>query len=147
MQLIDENRGTQMRAFTGTTCFLAAFLVSAASWAATIEPGQGDLSINQGQGYERVDGRVSANVGDTVMVSPGGSAKVSYADGCQVSVQPGSVMTIAPLSPCASGSLAQDGGLNYGALLMLGAFGVGIGFAAYGFTQAKSTSPTSPASP
>jgi hypothetical protein len=42
------------------------------------------------------------------MVAPGGTATVVYDDGCKVAVQPGSVTTIAPLSPCASGSSAQD---------------------------------------
>lgn len=136
-----------MRALLGTACFLFVFLTSALSWAATLESGQGDLLVNQGQGFQRVDGKVDANVGDSVMVGPNGSATVSYPDGCQVPVQPGSVTTIAPLSPCASGSMAQESFGNYGALFMLAAFGVGIGFAAYGFTQAKTVAPTSPASP
>jgi hypothetical protein len=41
------------------------------------------------------------------MVGPGGAATVVYGDGCKVDVQPGAVTTIAPLSPCASGSNAQ----------------------------------------
>ena len=52
--------------------------------------------------------RTNANVGDLVMVGPGGSATVVYDDGCKVNVQPGAVTTIAPLSPCASGSNAQQ---------------------------------------
>jgi hypothetical protein len=42
------------------------------------------------------------------MVGPGGTATVVYSDGCAVNVQPGAVTTVAPLSPCASGSYAQD---------------------------------------
>jgi hypothetical protein len=137
-----------MRAFLGTACFVFAFLASAASWAATVESGQGDLSINQGQGFAPVNGRVDANVGDSVMVSPNGSATVSYADGCQVNVQPGSVVTIAPLSPCASGSQAQDGGgFSWGAATMGVGFVALTGLAVYGITQAKSTTPSTPASP
>jgi hypothetical protein len=97
-----------MRTFLGTACFAGSFLIATASWAAEVQSNQGDLSINQGQGYQRVDGRIDANVGDSIMVSPGGSATVSYDDGCQVSVQPGAVVTIGQLSPCASGSFAQD---------------------------------------
>jgi hypothetical protein len=136
-----------MKALLGTACFLLVFLTSALSWAATLQSGQGDLLVNQGQGFQRVEGRVDANVGDSVMVGPNGSATLSYEDGCQVQVQPGSVTTIGTLSPCASGSMAQDGGFNYGAMLMLLAFGAGLGLAAYGFTQAKTTAPTIPASP
>jgi len=131
-----------MRAFLGLACFAFAFLASALSWAATIEPGQGDLSVNQGQGFQRVNTRIDANVGDSVMVSPNGSATVSYPDGCQVPVQPGSVMTIAPLSPCASGSVAQDYG--YSAAWIMGAAFLGAtGFAVYGIVQGNKT----PASP
>ncbi len=42
------------------------------------------------------------------MVGPGGSATVVYEDGCKVDIRPGAVTTIAPLSPCASGSNAQN---------------------------------------
>lgn len=42
------------------------------------------------------------------MVGPGGAATVVYDDGCKVDVQPGAVATVAPLSPCASGSNAQE---------------------------------------
>ena len=85
-----------------------AVLMASPSWAATIEPGYGDLTINQGQGFKSATSRTSANVGDSVMVGPGGSATVVYDDGCRVPVQPGAVTNIAPLSPCASGSYAAD---------------------------------------
>ena len=41
------------------------------------------------------------------MVGPNGSAVIAYNDGCTVNVEPGTVKTIAPLSPCASGSAAS----------------------------------------
>jgi|SRR5690242_17260538 len=85
-----------------------ALLVASPSWAAMIEPGIGDLTINQGQGFKPVTNPATGNVGDSVMVGPGGSATVVYDDGCRVPVQPGAVSTIAPLSPCASGSYAAD---------------------------------------
>jgi hypothetical protein len=89
-------------------CIGCTVLSSASSWATTIEPGQGNLSINQGQGFKSIQGRMTAKVGDSVMVGPGGVATVTYDDGCKVSVQPGAVTTIAPLSPCASGSNADN---------------------------------------
>ncbi len=92
-----------------------AMLLSSSAWAASVEPGQGNLSINQGQGFQPVNSRIDANVGDSVMVAPDGSATVVYEDGCKVAVQPGAVTTIAPLSPCASGSNAADMGIPVGA--------------------------------
>ena len=88
--------------------FCLAMLLSSSSWAATVEPGQGSLTINQGQGFQPVNTRINANVGDSVMVGPNGTAAVVYDDGCTVNVQPGAVTTIAPISPCASGSYAQN---------------------------------------
>jgi len=104
------------------------FLVSA-SWAATIEPVQGNLSLNRGQGFQPINGRVDANVGDSVVVGPGGAAAVTYSDGCKVSVQPGAVTTIAPLSPCASGSMADDNNNSNGLYFL----GVAAGFGLAGF--------------
>jgi hypothetical protein len=88
--------------------FCCAMLLTSSTWAATLEPVQGGLSINQGKGFQPVNNRIDANVGDSVMVSPDGAATVIYGDGCRVKVQPGVVTTIAPLSPCASGSYAAD---------------------------------------
>jgi hypothetical protein len=102
-----------MRTFFTIVAVGGALLCGAESWAATptvtLEPVQGDLLINHGKGFEKVlASKIEAKVGDSVMVSPGGIAKVTYADGCQTNVKPGTVMTITKLSPCASGSLAAD---------------------------------------
>ncbi len=117
--------------------------------AAIIEPLHGDLSLNQGQGFQRFNSRVQANVGDTLMVGPGGAANLVYLDGCRVHVQPGSVVSIAPLSPCASGSFAseapaQESLFNTGALAGGALFAVGAGAFIYGVTQSPSTAPASP---
>jgi hypothetical protein len=104
-----------MRAYLAAVCFGGAFLFGAASWAAAepakptmLEPVKGEVWINHGKGFVKVDQSIEAKVGDSIMVSPGGDAKVTYADKCETKVRPGAVVTIAPLSPCASGSLAAD---------------------------------------
>jgi hypothetical protein len=84
-----------------------AVLTASPSWAAVVQPGLGNLTINQGQGFKPVTSGATANVGDSVMVGPGGSATIVYEDGCKVDVRPGAVLTVAPISPCASGSNAQ----------------------------------------
>jgi hypothetical protein len=109
-----------------------SLLLVSASWAATIEPVQGNLQLNRGQGFQPVNSRVDANVGDTVVVGPGGAAAVTYSDGCKVSVQPGAVTTIAPLSPCASGSMADDN--NQNGLYFLGV-AAGFGLAGFGIYE------------
>ncbi len=131
------------RSLVGIVC--CAMVLSSSAWAATVEPGQGNLLISQGQGFQPVNSRIDANVGDSVMVGPGGTATVVYDDGCTVNVQPGGVTTVAPLSPCASGSYAQDNN-NYAGALIVGAGVLGVaGFAIYEGT--RSSSNASPASP
>lgn len=132
------------RPFLGVFCL--AMLLSSSSWAATIEPGQGSLTINQGEGFQPVNSRIDANVGDSVMVAPGGSATVVYGDGCTVDVQPGAITTIAPISPCASGSYADDSGSMVGGLVIGAAAATAIGFGAYEASQSPSGS-GSPSSP
>jgi hypothetical protein len=135
-----------MRKFLGMACFAGAFVFATGSWAVDIQAGQGDLSVNQGQGFQKVNGRIDANVGDSLMVSPDGSATVSYPDGCQVSVQPGAVTTIAPLSPCAAGSFAQappPQNPYLVPLLVAGAVG-GVAAIVVVVSQQKTNSPASP---
>src|ERR1700722_7315216 len=110
-----------------------SLLFVSASWAATIDPVQGNLQLNRGQGFQPVNSRIDANVGDTVVVGPGGAAAVTYSDGCKVSVQPGAVTTIAPLSPCASGSMADDNN-NQNGLYFLGV-AAGFGLAGFGIYE------------
>jgi hypothetical protein len=124
-------------------------LIGSPCWAATVEATQGDLSINQGQGFKPVKGRMNASIGDSVMVGPGGGATVVYEDGCKVAVQPGAVTTIAPLSPCASGSNAEDPqwqwtpGTTAFWALWLGE----VSFIAYEISQIHGQSAGQPASP
>jgi hypothetical protein len=151
------------RPFFSALSIGCAVLVASPSWAAVVEPGIGDLTINHGQGFKPVTSGAQANVGDSVMVGPGGAATLTYDDGCKVNVQPGTVITVAPLSPCASGSNAQTNyspnckigpnGQPYdcdpdwvGAAIGATLFGIGIGIAAYEASKSNGTT-LSPASP
>ncbi len=79
-----ETMGT--KTFFGAFCW--AMLLSSSTWAATLQPGSGQLSVNQGQGFQPVNSRIDANVGDSVMVGPGGSATLVYDDGCKLMFSP-----------------------------------------------------------
>jgi hypothetical protein len=84
------------------------------------------------------------------MVGPGGGATVVYSDGCKVDVQPGAVTTIAPLSPCASGSYADTNSGGDLSGMAIGGFALGAaGFGAYEISKDSKTTNTtpSPASP
>jgi hypothetical protein len=134
-----------MRLFLFGLCVGCAAFAGSSCLAATVEPAQGDLSINQGQGFQPVNGRVDAKVGDSVMVAPGGAATVVYDDGCKVDVQPGAVATIAPLSPCASGSYAQD--VDWGGVILSGVAAGALGLAIYEVTRTTTAGTSSPTSP
>ena len=49
-----------MRSLICGLSFAVTFAGGAVAQTATVEPLQGDLSVNQGRGFERVDGRVQA---------------------------------------------------------------------------------------
>lgn len=136
-----------MRGFLGVLCIGGLLLAGSAASAATIQPVNGDVSVNQGQGFKKLDAAFEAKVGDAVMVSPGGSAKVSYADGCAIALKPGAVMVITELSPCASGSYADEDDHNdHTGALVFGAVVAGVtGFAIYEILQ--NTGANKPASP
>jgi hypothetical protein len=109
--------------------FLSASLFTTSAFAAMVNATQGQVLVNQGTGYQQVAGSVDVGPGATIVVNPGGSAQIVYPDGCSVAVQPGSVYTIAPQSPC----LAQDGQATSGpsgTTLAIGAVVVGGGVAA-----------------
>jgi hypothetical protein len=84
--------------------WLAALAVCASgtAWSATLDGIKGPVLVNRGGGYKRVRGPMILKTGDSVIANPGGSAIVSYADGCNVPVEAGSVVAIAAgPSPCA----------------------------------------------
>jgi hypothetical protein len=91
---------------------LCAALISTSSWAATttvtVNPSKGSVLINRGNGYTEIKRPTKVRDGTNVMAGPDGAAIIAYSDGCSVKVAPGSVETVAPLSPCASGSTAQS---------------------------------------
>jgi hypothetical protein len=92
-------------------CIVCTALVSSPSWAATIatvDPSHGDVLVNRGKGFNQIKRPVRVAVGNSVMVGPDSLAIIAYRDGCTVKVAPGTVETVAALSPCASGASAQS---------------------------------------
>lgn len=115
----------------GVLCFACVLLGTTSCFAAIVEPGQGNLYISSGQGFYPVNGRIDAEVGSRLMVSPGGSATVLYPDGCTVTIQPGEVTTIAASSPCTNPYSAEnpltDRQLLIASGIALGAAALGVG--------------------
>ncbi|MDQ0464931.1 hypothetical protein QO010_002715 [Caulobacter ginsengisoli] len=64
---------------------------------------QGSVLVNQNGRFVPVTASTKLKAGDRVMAMDG-SASVTYADGCKVSVGSRSMATVGAASPCASGS-------------------------------------------
>jgi hypothetical protein len=139
-------------------CFACATLMSTSSWTATtalaapakgalVAPVKGVVLINRGKGFSEIKKPVKLRVGNAVMVGPESAAIIAYGDGCKVDVAPGTVETVAQLSPCASGASAQAGpGSDYSQscgpnginCVFWPVFGAGVGFIAYEIYSAAS---------
>jgi hypothetical protein len=91
-----------MRVAIAAAVLILAGSFASPSLAATVESIHGEVLVNRGTGFQRVSGVVHVNPGDTVMVSPGGKARVIYADGCPDFVSPGAVVRVSEQSPCAA---------------------------------------------
>jgi hypothetical protein len=128
---------------------LSSLAVSPSAHAATVNAMQGQVLLNLGQGYKQVSGSSEAGPGAIVVANPGGSAQVVYSDGCSITVTPGMVYTIAPQSPCGSGSGGPGFGggfeMNTTTMVALGALaGGGIAAAIIFSTGSSSKKPASP---
>ena len=82
--------------------FLSAVTLSISSHAATLTPEQGIVLVNHGNGYANAKGPTTVNPGDIVVVNPGGSAQLTYPDGCVVLISIGTLVTVGQQSPCAT---------------------------------------------
>ena len=79
--------------------------------AATVQPVNGHAMINKGAGFIKIDKATRLQQGDTVIVAPGGTAKLSYSDGCSIQVKTAAVVTVRAKSPCAlkNGQFSEGG--------------------------------------
>jgi hypothetical protein len=117
----------KIRRSTAFGCVMACvFSTGAAALAASLDAVQGEVLVNRGAGYQVVRGPTSLKPGDSVIVNPGSSAQITYADGCSVPVEMGSVKTVGEQSPCVTQGTGPQGpgGLN-ATTLAIGAVAVG----------------------
>ncbi len=109
---------------------LAASLAHAESvdaqkkFTAQIVKAQGKVLLNQGAGYAAAPLKARLSVGDQLMVGSDSSAEIVYgANGCVLSINAGSLVTISEKAPCKKGeSLAMAG-----QVMITPTFGVGAG--------------------
>lgn len=114
---------------------------SASSFAATVTP-NGDVYIDRGTGYQQVPGPIEAKAGDIVMAMAGGTATISYENGCMQTVSVGAVAVISEIPPCAGETTSTPPGEDY--TLIIGGVAVAGGVAAAIALSGDDDPPASP---
>ncbi|MES0385140.1 MAG: hypothetical protein ABUJ98_11210 [Hyphomicrobium sp.] len=127
----------------------------AEAWAATVEVIEVEVFLRHGVGYERVPGAAQAEAGDSVMAGEFGVGQIIYANGCVITVRPGTVVRVKaePPSSCNAAAISPANRVpTYEGLsrsrhhILLGAAiagGAGVGI----YYLTKSSGDDKPASP
>lgn len=96
---------TKSGSLVAALCLLSAPPAQAAKVAVQ----GGELLVNSGAGYRAVIDAAEVKPGGAVLARPRASGSIVYEDGCTVKVEPGTVLWVAPRSPCAdTGRAAAD---------------------------------------
>lgn len=75
---------------------------------------EGTVLVNQGEEFVTASEAQALNPGDRVMVMEGGSAAVTFADGCVMPLEAGSMVVVPAQSTCAGGvASTQQVGASY----------------------------------
>lgn len=96
-----------VRAALGAALVLGSAQGSAADAVATVSQIKGIALVNQGSEYVNAQQGMALYEGDRLMAMEGGSADLTFVDGCKVSVPDNQVVTIGNSSSCAAGTLSQ----------------------------------------
>lgn len=83
-------------------------LLAGVAQAATVSVTSGPVSVNKGNGFKSIRGSTGVQAGDLVLAGAGGSAEITYDDGCKQTVNAGESASVAPTSPCKAGALGAD---------------------------------------
>ncbi|WP_290885942.1 hypothetical protein [Arenimonas sp.] len=87
-----------------TAAILAALLAApafAADSVATLSAQQGTVLVNQGDEFVTATESQALLAGDRVMVMEGGSAQITFTDGCVLPLTSGSLVDVPEVSTCA----------------------------------------------
>lgn len=151
-----------------TAAILSALVLAAPAFAAddsvaVLSAQTGTVLVNQGEEFITADEAQPLMAGDRVMVMEGGSAQLTFLDGCVLAVESGSLLDVPATSTCAGTvasvqvigpSYAQAPGAlggpnnrrsNRGAWWFFGGWGTGIAWAL--IDNNKSLRPAPPVSP
>ncbi len=96
-----------MRLSLVLTAVAAVFACTLPASSATINTVQGEVLINQGDGFQPLKSAADLKAGSQVMVRPGGSATITYASTCSVKV-PSGIWAVQSAPPCEAGTNLVD---------------------------------------
>ena len=89
------------------SAFIAASLLAGSAFAAdsvgTLSSQEGTVLVNQGEEFTTADANQPLQAGDRVMLMEGATAEITFADGCALPLEAGSLVDIPAVSPCAGG--------------------------------------------
>jgi len=134
-----------MRTRFGAVPLVMSLILGSVAHAATVNVTEGELFISRGNGYERVAGTAQVRVGDSIMAGEFGVGQITYANGCAITVRPGTVVAIESQASCKAAddwstnvdpaSASASGGLSTGQILLGAAIAGGVGAGVYALTQ------------
>jgi hypothetical protein len=114
-----------------------AFAAETAEPAATLSAQQGTVLVNQGDEFITASEAQPLLAGDRVLVMEGGSAEITFADGCVLPLESGSLLDVPALSTCAgtvasvqsigpsyAQALGDGSPVGWGPILTFGTFGL-----------------------
>ena len=90
------------------TLALFALPVAAQDNVATAAAVNGSVQVNQGSEFVPLAPGQTLNAGDRVMAGPNSSARIRFADGCDLTVAPETMVTVPATSNCAGGVVATQ---------------------------------------
>lgn len=139
-----------MRAVSGAVAVFSLVLVSSAH-AATVTAVEDEVFVGGYGGYQRVSGTTRAKIGDSVMAGEYGVGRITYPNGCVITVRPGTVVKIDANPPCEtpadwSANLEPTAtGLSTHHILLGAGIAAGIGGGIWALTQSgDDDKPSSP---
>ena len=86
---------------------LLATSAIAADNVATISSQEGTVLVNQGEEFVTAADAQALKAGDRVMVMEGGSAQITFTDGCVLPLEAGSLVSVPAVSTCVDAKVAK----------------------------------------
>jgi hypothetical protein len=120
---------------------------------ATMGRTAGDVKINQGIEFVQAEPGQAVNAGDRILVMEGGSASITYSDGCVLQISGGSLVTVPATSTCKGAQLRRQqiapadsgpigAGGSYSTLNTVGWIWVGAAAACAAFCESENNNNT-----